>query len=143
MKNDKEDDGQDDLRRSRAAQIHVLCFLTIQNTLPGARAQERVATRGRGKPSQALWLKLPFVYRVSRTNFCYRLRASSSRRPTSGSAVVTVVQGGSLGLIGVYKSLRIQFELANFQFRISGRSSPHLSMYCLCSMSLSLSSCLK
>ena len=29
----------------------------------------------------------------------------------------------------------------HFQFRISGRSSPFLSMYCLCSISLSLNCC--
>ena len=31
----------------------------------------------------------------------------------------------------------------HFQFRISGRSWPYLSMYCLCSMSLSLSCCFR
>ena len=31
----------------------------------------------------------------------------------------------------------------HFQWRISGRSSPYLSMYCLCSISLSLSLCFR
>src|SRR5208337_3129760 len=44
---------------------------------------------------------------------------------------------------GVYKLLRIHLELPHFQVRISGRSSPCLSMYCLCSMSLSLNCCFK
>ena len=33
--------------------------------------------------------------------------------------------------------------LLHFQLRISGRSSPFLSMYCLCSISLSLSCCFR
>jgi len=44
---------------------------------------------------------------------------------------------------GVYKLLRIHLGLLHFQFRISGRSSPYLSMYCLCSTSLSLSCCFR
>jgi hypothetical protein len=34
---------------------------------------------------------------------------------------------------GVYNLLRIHLGLPHFQFRISGRSSPCLLMYCLCS----------
>ena len=44
---------------------------------------------------------------------------------------------------GVYKLLRIHLGLFHFQFRISGMSSPYLSMYCLCSISLSLSCCFR
>ena len=44
---------------------------------------------------------------------------------------------------GIYRLLPIHLELLHFQFRISGRSSPYLSMYCLCSISLSLSCCFR
>ncbi len=44
---------------------------------------------------------------------------------------------------GVYKLLRLHLGLLHFQFRISGMSWPYLSMYCLCSMSLSLSCCFR
>src|SRR5208283_4595914 len=44
---------------------------------------------------------------------------------------------------GVDKRLRIHLGLLHFQLRISGRSSPCLSMYCLCSMSLSSICCFR
>ena len=44
---------------------------------------------------------------------------------------------------GVYQLLRIHLGLLHFQFRISGMSWPCLSMYCLCSISLSLSCCFR
>jgi hypothetical protein len=43
----------------------------------------------------------------------------------------------------LYKLLRIHLELPHFQLRISGKSSPCLSMYCLCSMSLSCTICFR
>jgi hypothetical protein len=49
--------------------------------------------------------------------------------------------GGGRRPRGAYKLWRIYVGLPQFQFRISGRSWPFLSMYCLCSMSLSLSCC--
>jgi hypothetical protein len=50
---------------------------------------------------------------------------------------------GDQGPRGVYKLLRIHLGWFHFQLRTSGRSSPFLSMYCLCSISLSLSCCFK
>ena len=44
---------------------------------------------------------------------------------------------------GVYERVFIHLGLLHFQFRISGMSSPYLSMYCLCSISLSLSCCFR
>ena len=38
---------------------------------------------------------------------------------------------------------RLHLGMLHFQFRTSGRSSPYLSMYCLCSISLSLSCCFR
>ena len=43
----------------------------------------------------------------------------------------------------IFKLLRIHSGLLHFQFRTSGRSSPFLPMYCLCSISLSLSCCFR
>ena len=37
----------------------------------------------------------------------------------------------------------IHLGLLHFQFRISGRSWPYFVMYCLCSISLSLSNCFR
>jgi hypothetical protein len=45
------------------------------------------------------------------------------------------------GLLPVYEPNH--FGLPHFQFLISGRSWPYLSMYCLCSISLSLSCCFR
>src|SRR5579863_9904884 len=44
---------------------------------------------------------------------------------------------------GAYKLLRVHLGLLHFQFRISGMSWPYLSMYCLCSMSLSCAICFR
>src|SRR5450759_843664 len=44
---------------------------------------------------------------------------------------------------GVYKLLSIHLGLLHFQLRISGISWPCLSMYCLCSMSLSCTICFR
>src|SRR3954451_6954019 len=44
---------------------------------------------------------------------------------------------------GFDQLLRFHLGLLHFQFRISGMSWPCSSMYCLCSISLSLSCCLR
>jgi hypothetical protein len=44
---------------------------------------------------------------------------------------------------GPFERLQVQAEWPHFQSRISGRSSPCLSMWCLCSMSLSCINCFR
>ena len=55
----------------------------------------------------------------------------------SSKSHLSAINGRFQGLI-VFIAVTV-----HFQFRISGRSSPFLSMYSLCSMSLSLSCCFK
>jgi len=45
--------------------------------------------------------------------------------------------------MSTYKFFRIYWGLTHFQFRICGMSCPYLSIYSLCSMSLSLSCCFR
>ena len=60
----------------------------------------------------------------------------------SSNVIPTMPTRGDRRPRGVCELLRLQGVL-HFQLRISGMSSPCLSMYCLCSISLSLSCCFR
>jgi hypothetical protein len=70
-----------------------------------------------------------------------QLFSTSSKGRNFGSSVALGFDPGRP--LGVNKLLRVHVELLHVQLRISGRSWPCLSMYWLCSISLSLSCCFR
>ena len=76
---------------------------------------------------------------ASRKNFVQSLHAAVRKGLEAGGCLYSpFFSPGGIQLV-----LFVQLEVPHFQFRISGMSSPSLSMYCLCSISLSLSCCFR
>jgi len=75
-----------------------------------------------------------------------RHRGATARRPVAyGPMIESLLDHHHMGLIPppMAKLSRIHSGMLHFQFRTSGRSSPFLAMYCLCSMSLSFKRCFR
>src|ERR1039457_5564605 len=74
-----------------------------------------------------------------RRTFLHRGQArgaiSETLQRLGNSQLCTSLVAGDQRPRGVYRLLRIHLGLLHIQFRISGMSSPFLSMYCLCSIS--------